>query len=380
MDPVTLAQQLIRCPSVTPEEAGALNLLQQQLEAVGFTCHRIRFEEKDTPTVDNLFARIGAGAPHFCFAGHMDVVPPGHEDAWTYPPFAAQIHDGMLYGRGAEDMKSAIAAFMAAAAAFLKAGKEWKGTLSLLITCDEEGPAINGTKKMLGWLKEKGERLDVCLVGEPTNPDRLGQMMKVGRRGSMNSLLTVHGKQGHVAYPHLADNPVTVLLNILQQLKQTEWDKGTEFFQPTNLEITSIDVGNPAVNVIPAKAAARFNIRFNDLHRSKELEAKIRAVCSAQHMPYDLQVKVTGEAFLSPPGEFAKLISTVIKEITGLKPELSTSGGTSDARFIKDVCPVVEFGATGRTSHMVDEHIAVEDVRTLAQIYEKILMRFFASK
>ena len=375
---IELAQALIRCPSVTPIEGGALEVLHRRLEMLGFTCHRKVFSEPGTDSVDNLYARFGKTGPNLCFAGHTDVVPVGDESAWDYPPFGAEIHDGVLYGRGAEDMKSAIAAFVAATAEYLGANRRtMKGSISLLITGDEEGVAINGTKKMLQWLKETGEVIDACIVGEPTNPSYIGEMVKIGRRGSVSFTLTVRGHQGHVAYPQLADNPVTKLVEILHRLKSTMLDSGNEFFQPSNLEVTTVDVGNPAVNVIPAVATAKFNIRFNDLHTSAELEKWVRRICSEVTEHYDLQVRVTGEAFLTKSEQLSSILVQAIKEVTGKEPELSTTGGTSDARFIKDYCPVVEFGTTGKTSHMVNECVKVADVELLAKIYGKVIEGFF---
>lgn len=377
-DTLSLAQSLMRCPSITPREGGALDVLQQVLEKEGFVCHRLLFEEAGADPVDNLYARYGTHSPNLCFAGHTDVVPVGDEASWTYPPFEAQVHDGVLYGRGAEDMKGAIAAFVVAATRFIHGHKTaFKGSISFLITGDEEGVAINGTKKMLGWLKEKGEVLDACIVGEPTNPSAIGEMVKIGRRGSMTCTLTVHGKQGHVAYPHLADNPVTPLVAILHKLKSTTLDSGNAYFPASNLEITTVDVGNPAVNVIPSTAVAKFNIRFNDLHSSHELEKWLRRICSEITQNYELLVRVTGEAFLTPPGVLSDLLVEAVKEVVGKVPELSTTGGTSDARFIKDYCPVVEFGTTGLTPHMVNECVKVADLHLLEQVYARAIARYF---
>lgn len=375
---IELAQELIRCPSVTPIEGGALEVLHRRLEMLGFICHRKVFSEAGTESVDNLYARFGSAAPNLCFAGHTDVVPVGDESAWTYPPFGAEIHEGVLYGRGAEDMKSAIAAFVAATANYLETHRDgMNGSISFLITGDEEGIAVNGTKKMLHWLKEKGEKIDACIVGEPTNPSYIGEMVKIGRRGSVSFTLTVKGKQGHAAYPQLADNPVTKMVEILHKLKSTTLDSGNEFFQPSNLEVTTVDVGNPAVNVIPAQATAKFNIRFNDLHASAELETWVRRVCAEVTEQFDLQVRVTGEAFLTKSEQLSGLLVDAIKEVTGKEPELSTTGGTSDARFIKDYAPVVEFGTTGKTSHMVNECVQVADVELLAKIYARVIEGFF---
>lgn len=380
IDAVDLARDLIRCPSVTPAEGGALGHLQKVLEGLGFVCHRLPFSDVDTPDVDNLYARYGTAAPNFCFAGHTDVVPTGPLDGWTVDPFAAEIRDGYLYGRGAVDMKSAIAAFAAAAASVIEAGIV-HGSISFLITGDEEGPSINGTKKVLGWLDEQGERIDHCLVGEPTNPHKIGEMMKIGRRGSMNSVLTVKGKQGHVAYPHLADNAAHLLVQMMHALTREPLDDGNDHFQPSSLQITSIDIGNPTENVIPGSAEARFNIRFNDMHSSDSLRRWIRETLDAVAGGpdrYDLRIRVSGESFVFPPGELSALISAGVETVTGRKPELSTTGGTSDARFIKDHCPVAEFGLVGETMHKIDERCSLDDIRALTDIYRHVLSLYFA--
>ena len=377
IDPVALTQDLIRCPSVTPADAGALGVLQRVLEGMGFTCTRLVFEETGTDPVDNLYARLGTGSPNFCFAGHTDVVPVGDAAAWTVDPFAAEIINGKLYGRGTSDMKGAIAAFTAAAKSFLDRNGVPDGSISLLITGDEEGPSINGTRKVLDWMQAKGEVIDACLVGEPTNPRAMGDMMKIGRRGSVTATLTAYGAQGHVAYPHLADNPLPRLTKALSMLADSPLDEGTAHFQPSTLAITTIDVGNPASNVIPAKGTAKFNIRFNDLHTPKSLEAHIRDVLEEVGGAWDLKMAVSGEAFLTPPGALVATVAGAITAVTGKTPELSTSGGTSDARFIKNFCPVVEFGLVGQTMHKVDEHVDVADIRTLAAIYDRVLADFF---
>ena len=380
IDAVELARDLIRCPSVTPAEGGALGHLQKVLEGLGFVCHRLAFSDADTPDVDNLYARYGTAAPNFCFAGHTDVVPPGPLDGWSVDPFAAEIRDGYLYGRGAVDMKSAIAAFTAAAADAIEEGIV-RGSISFLITGDEEGPSINGTKKVLRWLDEQGERIDHCVVGEPTNPTRLGEMMKIGRRGSMNSILTVKGKQGHVAYPHLADNAAHLLVRMLHALTREPLDAGNAHFQPSSLQITSIDIGNPTENVIPGSAEARFNIRFNDMHSSDSLTKWIQKTldqAAGEPGRYDLKVRVSGESFIFPPGELSELLGAGIEQVTGRRPELSTTGGTSDARFIKDHCPVAEFGLVGETMHKIDERCSLDDIRALTEIYRVVLSRYFA--
>jgi succinyl-diaminopimelate desuccinylase len=380
IDPVELARDLIRCPSVTPADAGAFDVLQQALERLGFACHRLRFSTAGTPDVDNLYARIGRDSgPNFCFAGHIDVVPVGDRAAWSVDPFAAELRDGQLFGRGAADMKGAIAAFVAAAARFgIRHRAELPGAISLLITGDEEGPAINGTRRVLEWLQARGERLDACIVGEPTNPTRLGEMVKIGRRGSLTARLTVRGVQGHVAYPHLADNPVHRLIRMLGRVTERPLDEGTAHFQPSTLQVSTIDVGNPAVNVIPAEARAGFNIRFNDRHTGQGLEQWLRREFDAVGGNYDLTVAVSGEAFLTPPGWLSDLITHAVEQVVGTTPELSTTGGTSDARFIKDYCPVAEFGLAGGTMHKVDERVPVSEVRALADIYGAVLDGFFA--
>ena len=376
-DVAGLTGALIRCPSVTPADAGALDVLAGALEGLGFTCHRLRFEEAGAEPVDNLYARIGGQAPNFCFAGHTDVVPVGDAEGWTVDPFGAEIIDGALYGRGATDMKGAVAAFVGAAARVLANGPT-PGSISLLITGDEEGPAINGTRKVLGWMAERGETIDHCLVGEPTNPTRLGEMIKIGRRGSMTGRLSVRGVQGHVAYPHLADNPLPRLLRMLSAIDARALDDGTEHFQPSNLEVTTVDVGNPATNVIPAAAQATFNIRFNDRHDSASLERWLRETFTAVGGDWSLDVHVTGEAFLTPPGPLSEMITGAVEAVLGQAPELSTTGGTSDARFIKNVCPVAEFGLIGQTMHKTDERVALDDLARLTDIYAEILTRYFA--
>ncbi|MFZ4689862.1 MAG: succinyl-diaminopimelate desuccinylase [Polymorphobacter sp.] len=375
-DPLALAQELIRCASVTPADAGAQDVLAAALTGLGFEIHRLRLGEAPDGPIDNLFATIGSGYPHFAFAGHTDVVPTGDVAAWSVDPFAATIADGRLVGRGAADMKGAIAAFVAAAERHLARGA--KGRLSLIITGDEEGPATHGTAPMLDWLETHDLVPDLCLVGEPTSARVLGDMIKIGRRGSVNAWITVNGAQGHVAYPHRADNPVTRLVAILAALKARHLDAGTDWFDASNLEITDIQVGNPATNVIPAQAHARINIRFNDRHSGAELEAWVRAVV-AEHAPSaEVTVKISGEAFLTEPGAFSAIIADAVTAVTGLTPELSTSGGTSDARFIRRLCPVVEFGLPGASMHKVDESVAIADVTALAAIYTGVLQRVFA--
>lgn len=377
-EPLELARALIKCPSVTPKDAGALDILQEALTELGFSCHRVIGKDENTPAVDNLFARFGSEQPNFCFAGHTDVVPVGDIKAWKYDPFSALVKDGRLYGRGASDMKGAIAAFVSATARFINTRTvRWKGSISFLITGDEEGPAINGTIKVLEWLKIRNEQIDACLVGEPTNPEKVGDMIKIGRRGSLNCQLSVFGSQGHVAYPHLAENPLRHLVRMLNSLVENQLDQGSEHFQPSNIEITSIDVNNKADNVIPSTALAKFNIRFNDKHTSRSLEKWLNNQFNKIWCNYQLDISVSGEAFVTPPGGLSSIIVESVEATTGRKPELSTTGGTSDARFIKNHCSVAEFGLTGKTMHQANEYIELSDLYTLSSIYEKILQRYF---
>lgn len=371
IDPVALTQDLIRCPSVTPEEGGALDLLQEVLEGLGFTCHRLKFSDAGTPDIDNLYARLGDAAPNLCFAGHTDVVPPGPVERWSSDPFSGEIRNGEVHGRGAADMKGAIACWIAAVARRLEKGPI-PGSISLLITGDEEGPAVNGTVKMLQWLDEQGETLDACITGEPTNPETLGEMMKIGRRGSLNGTLTVQGTQGHVAYPHLADNAAHRLVAMLDALIAEPLDQGSEHFQPSVLQVTGIESGMEATNIIPGSARAAFNARFNDLHTSESLTAMLRARLdkAAGGAAYGLDIKVSGESFYTPPGPLSDLVATAVEKVLGIRPELSTTGGTSDSRFIKDHCPVLDFGLVGQTMHKVDERVAIADIENLTAIYE----------
>ncbi len=379
IDPVSLTQQLIRCPSVTPEEGGALDLLQGVLEGMGFTCHRLRFTDAGTPDVDNLYARLGDGAPNLCFAGHTDVVPPGPVEQWNSDPFSGEIRDGEVHGRGAADMKGAIACWIAAVARRLAKGPI-DGSISLLITGDEEGPAVNGTVKMLHWLTERDETLDACITGEPTNPETLGEMIKIGRRGSLNAMLTVEGTQGHVAYPHLADNAAHRLVAMMDALIAEPLDEGSEHFQPSVLQVTGIESGMEATNIIPGSARAAFNLRFNDLHTSDTLTATLRQKLdkAAAGAPYALDIKVSGESFYTPPGPLSDLMGDAVEKVLGTRPELSTTGGTSDSRFIKDHCPVLDFGLVGQTMHKIDERVAVGDIENLTAIYEAAIDNFFA--
>ncbi|MCW5747139.1 MAG: succinyl-diaminopimelate desuccinylase [Alphaproteobacteria bacterium] len=385
LDVVELTRALVRCPSVTPAEGGALALLEDRLAPLGFRCERMDFSEPGTPDIANLYARIGTGGKHFCFAGHSDVVPVGDLSSWTIGPFAAELSAGFVFGRGAADMKGAIAAFACAAAAFLRQrGPAFGGSISLLITGDEEGPAINGTVKMLRRLAERGEAVDLCVVGEPTSSKRFGDMMKIGRRGSVNVDLVVRGIQGHVAYPDRVDNPIHRLARLVEALIGTPLDAGSTHFQPSSLQFTTIDVGNPATNVVPGAARARFNVRFNDLWTSQTLLAHLRQRLDAANQAvggnglYELEAQVSGESFYTPPGELSDLIASAVRDVTGLEPELSTTGGTSDARFIRAACPVVEFGLVGETMHKVDEKSAVADLLALTRVYQLMLERYFA--
>jgi succinyl-diaminopimelate desuccinylase len=372
-DPAELAARLIRRPSVTPADAGALDLVAEALEGLGFACHLFEFDG-----IRNLYARHGDRRPNLCFAGHTDVVPAGPAEAWSFDPFAAELRDGALCGRGAVDMKGAIAAFVAAAARFLAARRDgFLGSLSLLITGDEEGDAVNGTKKVLDWLEARGERLDAALVGEPTSAEMLGDMIKIGRRGSMTGRLTVHGSQGHTAYPHLADNAAHRLVAMLHALTTAELDQGSEHFQPTSLQVSTIDIGNPATNVIPGTARAVFNIRFNDLWTSARLRQWLAEHLDRVGGRYELDISVSGESFLVPPGELTAKLAAAIRRVTGRMPEFSTTGGTSDARFIQAHCPVAEFGLVGRTMHKADERVPLADLAALADIYEGFLEAYF---
>ena len=381
-DPVAIARDLLRCPSVTPTEGGALSFLEATLKGAGFTVHRMTFSERGTADVENLYARIGTKAPHLMFAGHTDVVPPGDPKAWSHAPFSADIADGVLYGRGAVDMKGAIACKIAAALDHLAAnGGKPKGSISFLITGDEEGIAVNGSPKLLKWAAAHGETFDHCVLGEPGNVDALGDTIKLGRRGSQNGVLVVTGKMGHVAYPHRADNPVRGLVKLMGALMDEPLDKGSHKFDPSNLEFTSIDIGNPTVNLIPGEARARFNIRFNDCHDYASLKALVeqRAKKSAgDKVKWTIDWEPSNaDVFYTEPSPFTDVVVGAVAEVTGKTPKLSTSGGTSDARFIKDYCPVVEFGLVGQTMHATDERVPVKDLQTLTAVYRKILDNYF---
>jgi succinyl-diaminopimelate desuccinylase len=374
VDPIVLARDLIRRPSVTPLDAGAMDVLQKTLEGLGFACRRLRFGE-----IENLYARRGTKGPNLCFAGHTDVVPPGDLDAWSHAPFEAVVNDGVLTGRGAVDMKGSIAAWTAAVA---EAG-EVEGSLSFLITGDEEGQALDGTRKVVEALHAEGERIDHCLVGEPTSVARLGDVIKIGRRGSINAWITVEGRQGHVAYPERAKNPIPVLIRLLERLQSRRLDEGWPAFPPSNLEITSVDVGNPATNVIPAEARARLNIRFNPTHTGLELESWMRAETEAAEAESGCRVRLealcSGDAFLTEPGPFVELVLAAVEAETGLKPEANTAGGTSDARFIRALCPVLELGLVGQTMHQIDEQVPIDQILKLKAIYAQVIRRYFAT-
>ena len=377
-DPIVLTKALISCRSVTPQNDGAIEQLSHWLSEMGFKCDILNFKEDGTDDVLNLWARIGnEEGPALCFAGHTDVVPEGDETRWSTDPFAANEIDGKIIGRGATDMKGAIASFVSATKKFLDERENFAGSISFIITGDEEGIAINGTKKLLNWMQENSISFDDCIVGEPTNPKRLGEMIKIGRRGSVNGVLTVDGQQGHVAYPHLAKNPIPMLLNILNNLTSDQLDQGNEHFQPSNLEITSVDVGNKATNVIPQSASARFNIRYNDNFNSETIEDEINRRLENFKNNFSLKLEHSGDSFLTKPGKLVSDLSEIIFNKTGINPDLSTSGGTSDARFIKNYGNVVEFGLISETMHQIDESVAVKDINDLSEIYYEVLTKYF---
>ena len=376
-----LCRALVRCRSVTPEDGGALGVLAAALDRAGFATQRITFSEAGTPNIDNLYARLGMGTPFLVFAGHTDVVPVGDAAKWRFDPFAAKLADGAVWGRGVADMKGGVAAFAAATIAHAARHGPLKGSIGLLITGDEEGPAINGTEKLLRWAYEKGERFDHCIVGEPTSRDALGDMIKIGRRGSLNCTLIAEGRQGHAAYPEKADNPIPKLMQLLTALTAAPLDTGTPHFQPSNLEIVSVDTGNPAFNVIPAEVRARFNIRFNDLWTPETLAAELRHRLDTVGVKFTLTFEpCNAVAFLTKPGTFTDLVAKAVEKKTGRRPVLSTSGGTSDARFIQAYCPVLEFGGVGATAHMVDEHVAIAEIEALTEIYAAILEDYFGKE
>lgn len=384
-DPVAITRALLTCPSVTPAEGGAIDLVARIAAALGFSVERPVFREDGTPDIENLFAKRGSSGPHFVFAGHTDVVPPGETGRWRHDPFAGTIEDGVLYGRGAVDMKGGIAAFLAALGRLAAAGRELPGTVSLLITGDEEGPSINGTVKLLAWAAERGERFDAAIVGEPTNPEAIGDAIKVGRRGSLSGTVTVAGRQGHVAYPHLAVNPIPEAMRLAAALTEPALDAGNNRFQPSNLELVSIDVGNPSWNVIPREARVRFNIRFNDQWSRETLDAELRRRLGAAEAGGDLGWTLTlespsSDSFLTRDEALVDTLTEAIEAVAGRRPSLSTNGGTSDARFVKNYCPVVEFGLVGQTMHQVDERVPVADLEVLTQVYVAFLERWFAGR
>jgi succinyl-diaminopimelate desuccinylase len=379
LDPVALAAELIRRPSVTPKDEGAIDVVAASLEGLGFVCHPLTFAGGGGEPIRNLYARLGGGRPNLCFAGHTDVVPTGPEEGWSFDPFAGLLRDGVLCGRGAVDMKGAIAAFVCAAQRFLaERGPEFGGSISCLITGDEEGAAINGTVKVLDWLASRGETLDACIVGEPTSAERLGDMIKIGRRGSLTGRLTVHGVQGHTAYPHLADNAAHRLVAMLHALATAELDQGSAHFQPSTLQVATIDIGNPAANVIPATARAVFNIRFGDRWSGETLRRWLTDELDRVGGRYTLDATVGGDSFLTPSGRVSDCLDAAIRQVTGRSPELSTTGGTSDARFIQAHCPVAEFGLVGQTMHKADERVELADLAALTEIYRAFLDFYFA--
>ena len=381
LNQLQLAKELIRFPSITPVDAGIMKFLEKKLKRLGFKTKTLEFKERGFKPVKNLYARFGNKSPNFCYAGHLDVVPPGNIKDWTTNPFRPSIKRGHLIGRGANDMKSSIAAFVSAVSKFLSKNKKFNGSISLLITGDEEGDAVNGTKKVVEFLRKKREKINFCLVGEPTNPNVLGEMIKIGRRGSLTGKLIIFGLQGHVAYPSRANNPSTTIVNILKELKEIKFDKGTKDFQPTNLEVTKININNTADNVIPATAEATFNIRFNNKHSSNSLKKKLnkifRKMTKKHKSKFKIEYRVSGEAFLTKPNKTTFMIQNIIKKITKLKPKLSTTGGTSDLRFIRTICPGLEFGLVGKTMHKVDEAVSLKDLKNLTKIYENILKNYF---
>jgi succinyl-diaminopimelate desuccinylase len=378
---ITLAKELIRFPSITPVDAGVMNFLAKKLNTLGFKCKILEFKDKNSKPVKNLYARLGNSQPNFMFAGHLDVVPPGNLKDWTVKPFSPSIKKNHLIGRGANDMKSAIASWVVAVSKYISIYKKINGSISLLITGDEEGIAINGTKKVVDYLKKKKEKIDFCLVGEPTNPNKLGEMVKIGRRGSITGELTVIGTQGHVAYPHRANNPSDIIIKILKKLKEIKFDKGTKDFQPTNLEVTKISIDNIADNVIPAVAKATFNIRFNNKHSSSNLKNKLnkifKKITKSSKANFKMEYRISGEAFLTKPNKTTYMVQNIIKKITKIKPQLSTTGGTSDARFIRKIAPCLEFGLVGKTMHKVDESVSISDLKKLTKIYLEILKNYF---
>ena len=376
-NPIELTKTLINCRSVTPENDGAIEQVSHWLEEIGFKSEILNFEEEGTASIKNLWSKMGSKGPTICFAGHTDVVPTGNIDEWSSDPFDANEVNDKIIGRGAADMKGSIASFISATNRFVKEYPDFPGSIGFIITGDEEGCAINGTKKILTWMKSNNISFDDCLVGEPTNPNSLGEMIKIGRRGSVNGVITVKGVQGHVAYPHLADNPIPKLIKILENLINKKLDDGTEHFQPSNIEITSIDIGNTATNVIPKEALANFNIRYNDIFDREKIEEEVQNRIRSLNYDYSIKFEHSGDSFLTSPGKLTKNLSKIIEDQTGNTPELSTSGGTSDARFIKDYGNVVEFGLIGATMHKVDESASIKDIKNLTEIYYQLLKKYF---
>ena len=376
-----LAKELMKFPSITPRDAGVMKFLEKKLKKMGFKTKILNFKEKNFQPVKNLYARLGSKGPNFCFAGHLDVVPPGDIKDWTVNPFRPSVKKGHLIGRGANDMKGSVAAFVSAVSIFLNNNKSFNGSISLLITGDEEGDAVNGTKKVVDYLKKKKEKINFCLVGEPTNPNKLGEMIKIGRRGSLTGKIEIIGMQGHVAYPHRANNPSTIIVKVLNELKNIKFDKGAKNFQPTNLEITKINIDNKADNVIPRVANATFNIRFNNKHSSGSIKKRINKILSKistkNKSKFKIDYRVSGEAFLIKQNATTNMIQNVVKKITKIKPKLSTTGGTSDARFLKNISPCLEFGLVGKTMHKVDEAVSLNDLKKLTKIYANILNNYF---
>ena len=380
-DELQLSKDLIRFPSVTPIDAGAINYLSKKLKQLGFNCKILEFKDKKNPTIKNLYARLGNKRPNLCYAGHTDVVPPGNIKDWTVNPFRPVVKKNYLIGRGANDMKSSIACFLAAVNNFIKNNKKIDGSISFLITGDEEAQAINGTKKVVDYLIKKKEKIDFCIVGEPTNPKKLGEMIKIGRRGSLSCNLEIHGSQGHVAYPHLSINPINSLVAICKKLKEKPLDKGNIHFQPSNLEFTGIDVNNKVHNVIPARAKIQFNVRYNNFHTSislkKMINSTVKTICKKNKTRYKIEFLVSGDSFLTKPGKTIQMAKKIIKKITKINPVFSTTGGTSDARFIKKMAPCLEFGLVNKTMHRVDECVSVTDLKKLTKIYENIIKEYF---
>ena len=381
LNELQLAKELIKFPSITPVDAGVMKFLEKKLRRLGFKTKILEFKEKGLQPVKNLYARLGSKGSNFMFAGHVDIVPPGNITDWTVNPFKPSIKKGYLIGRGANDMKSSIAAFISAVSNFLSKNKKFNGSISLLITGDEEGDAVNGTKKVVEYLKKRKEKVNFCLVGEPTNPNKLGEMIKIGRRGSLTGKLIINGAQGHVAYPQRANNPSTTIVKILNELKDIKFDRGTKDFQPTNLEVTKININNSADNVIPASAEATFNIRFNNKHSSSSIKKRLnkifKKICKKNKSKFRIDYRVSGESFLTKPNKTTLMIQNIIKKITKIKPKLSTTGGTSDLRFIKSISPGLEFGLVGKTMHKVDEAVSLKDLKNLTKIYQNILQSYF---